>query len=258
MAMRNARSTAFSLTLIAAIAIALAASPAGAQSPRSGQALAPPKPYKVVPVTLPQPSADSSFAAFRKQILDIATRKDRGALSRMVANSFFWIGEKGDKADRKRSGIDNLAEAAELDSEDDSGWDVLSQVTGDPTLELFPERKGVMCSPAGPTLDEKAAGQLAKATATRPDEWGYATKPGLDVRAAPRPDAAVVEKLAGIQLIRMMPDDAPGAETTFLRVVTPSGKLGFVHAEFVKTFPESQLCYLKDASGWKIAGLIGG
>jgi hypothetical protein len=280
--MTRARSTCAWLVLMAVAVIAIVALPAGAEPPGPGlasepdrqpprgpaqsapqpaqpraQGVATPKPYKVIPVTLPRPSNDPSFAAFRNQILDIADRKDRVALASLVVNNFFWMGENGDKANKKKSGIDNLAKVAELDAKDGSGWEALSQVVGDPTLEPFPARKGVTCSPAGPTLNEKAANQVAKDTGTRPEEWGYTIKPGLDAHAAAQSNAPVVEKLAGVQLIRVMPEDAPGAPPTFVRVVTPSGKVGFIRAEFVKTFPENQICYVKNASGWKIAGLIG-
>jgi hypothetical protein len=264
------------LLVLRAAVIALVASSASAQAPRPGQTpagarpsaaaqarpsaqkIAPPKPYRVIAVTLAEPFGDPTFEAFRKDVLDIASRRDRAALARVVASTFFWLGEKGDKANKRKSGIDNLAEAAELDSADGSGWEALTQVVGDATLEPFPERKGILCSPAGPTLDQKAAEQLFKSTGTQPFEWSYTTRPGLDAHAAPQGDAPLVEKLAGIQLVRVVPDDAPGGSTTFVRVVTPGGKLGFIQAEFVKTFPESQICYVKDARGWKIAGLVGG
>jgi hypothetical protein len=238
-------------------AIALAVSSAAAQVPRPGAKVAPPKPYRAIPVTLPKPSADPGFAAFRKEVLDIAGRKDRAALARVVASTFFWLVEKGDKANRKKSGIDNLAEAAELDAADGSGWEALIQVVGDPTLESFPGRKGVMCSPADPGLDQRAAERLFRATGTQPFEWAYTTRPGVEARAAPQADAPVVETLAGIQLIRIMSHDAPSAPTTFVRVVTPGGKLGYAPADSVNGW-QSQICYVKDARGWKIAGLVGG
>jgi hypothetical protein len=43
--------------------------------------MAPPKPYKPVAVTLPQPYNDPSFEAFRKQLGEIASHKDRAALA---------------------------------------------------------------------------------------------------------------------------------------------------------------------------------
>src|SRR5580704_16133384 len=96
-----------SLALSAFVTLACAVAPADAQAPRPGQAppppaqrgpappppqaqrSAPPKPYKAVPVTLAAPSNDPSFEAFRKQLADIANRKDRAALTRVVvANNF--------------------------------------------------------------------------------------------------------------------------------------------------------------------------
>ena len=43
-----------------------------------------------------------------------------------------------------------------------------------------------------------------------------------------------------------------------LRIVTPSGKLGYVTADAINPLGSDQLCYAKDAAGaWKIAGFIG-
>ena len=52
---------------------------------------APPPPYKPVAIALPQPVADDSFDAMRKQIGEAAQRKDRAALTKLVvARGFFW------------------------------------------------------------------------------------------------------------------------------------------------------------------------
>jgi hypothetical protein len=279
------------LLLSAVIAVAAAALPAHAQAPRPGQLApgpgqasppvqppqaqapgqrgpapqqqaqqpAPPKPYKPIPVTLPQPYNDPSFAAFRKQLGDIAGRKDRPALTRLIVSSnFFWMGEKGDKADKKKSSIDNLAAAIDLDGKDGSGWETLTAAANEATLEPVPERKGIMCGPASPTFDEAAAERVAKDTGTDPGEWGYARKPGIEVRAAGQPNASIIEKL-GQNLVRILPEEsaASAAEQPFLRVVTPAGKVGFVLEEFISPLGTDQICYFKDASGWKIAGYAG-
>ena len=67
---------------------ALAQQPAPAQQP-AAPALAPPQPYKPVTIKLPSPVADPSFVAFRKQVGDIAQKKDRAAMAKLVAASFF-------------------------------------------------------------------------------------------------------------------------------------------------------------------------
>jgi hypothetical protein len=129
--------------------------------------MAPAKPYKPVPVVLPRPASDASFEAFRKELGEIASRKDRGALaSKVVDKGFFWIAEKGDKASKRKSGIDNLAAAIGLNSQDGAGWEILADAADEATLEGLPDKKGVMCSPAAPVFNHKAAEQTAKTTGT--------------------------------------------------------------------------------------------
>jgi hypothetical protein len=252
--------------LLVSVAMTLAAGlyPLAAQS-QSGAAqgqVATPKPYKPVAVTPPKAVADPSFEAFRKQLGDIAARKDKAALAALVAPGFFRIGDEGkDKADKKKSGIDNLAAAIELGAADGSGWDALAAAASDPSMEAFPQRQGVMCGPAMPTFDDNAFQQLLKGTGTEDFEWGYTTGP-VDVRSAAAAGAPVSEKIGTI-LVRILPDDqgasaSPTAPAPALRIVPPSGKTGYVSAEAIRPLGSDQLCYMKDGSGWKIAGYIGG
>src|SRR5262249_32676026 len=83
------------------------------QQPPQQQAppLAPPKPYKVVPITLPKPMGDASHAAFLKQLAGIAQKKDKAALGRLIAKDFFWFPDEKDVADKRKSGIENLSKA---------------------------------------------------------------------------------------------------------------------------------------------------
>jgi hypothetical protein len=43
-----------------------------------------------------------------------------------------------------------------------------------------------------------------------------------------------------------------------MKIVTPSGKTGFIPIDALAPLGNEQLCYAKDASGWKITGFIGG
>ena len=268
----------------AALAFALVGTCASAQAPRPGQLapgpgqsappgprgpgagappVAPAKPYKPVAVTMPQPYSDPSFEAFRKQIADVASRKDRAGLTKLLGNTFFWMGERGDRANKRKPPIDNLAAAIDLDGKDGAGWEILTEAANETTLEPVPDRKGVMCSPASPSYDQKAAAQNAKATSTDFGDWGFPTKGAVDVHAAPQASAPVIEKLGSI-LVRVMPEEPPpGAQGNapppdFVRVVTPSGKVGYVPDEALASLDVDQLCYIKDAAGWKIAGYAGG
>ena len=141
-----------------------------------------PQAYKPVAIKLPQPVQDPSFAAFRKQLADIAKRKDRAALAKHVAGNFFWLTDDGkDIAQQERSGIDNLARALYLDNPDSEGWDILATFAADATGDAAPERKGVICAPGEPKLDSAAAQALGDATGTSSAFWYYPAKDGLEV-----------------------------------------------------------------------------
>jgi hypothetical protein len=226
---------------------------------QTAPAPAPIKPYQALAIAMPSPVNDPSYDAFRKQLADVAQRKDRNALARLVVSQgFFWEAENGDKADKTKPAIVNLEQAiGAFSGPQASGWEVLAQAADDPTLEALPSRAGVMCGPAGPQIDGKAFEALVTQTGTDPGDWAFPVTPNLEVRSAGQPNAPVTERL-GMHLIRVIAEPPPGnaAQTapTFVRVVTPSGRTGFVAVEAISPIGFDQLCYIKDASGWKIAG----
>ena len=216
---------------------------------------APVKPYNPVAVKLPAPFNDASFVAFRKSLADIAQHKDRAALAKLiVVKGFFWLQDK-DLADPSKPGIDNLAKAIGLDAPSGDGWDIVAQAAEEPTAA--PQREGIFCAPASPSFDPQAFTNLLRATGTETDatEWGYPADNGVEVRAAAQPNAPVIDKL-GLYFVRVIPDGA-GAPS-FLHVALPNGKSGFVVATAIMPLATDQICYTKDANGWKIAGYEGG
>ena len=234
------------------------------QQTQQQQQPAPPAPYQPVAISAPAPIGDPSFEAFRKQVADIAKRKDRNALARLiVAQGFFWDGEQGDKADKRRPGIDNLAKALNLTAKDGSGWETLAGYVSDPTGSSPQHRQNVTCAPGDPVFDGKALEALVKSSRTEDFDWGFPTQPNVEVRGGPQPNAPVIDKL-GLHFVRVMPENpqsAPPANQPppALRIVAPSGKVGYVAAEAISPLGSDQLCYVKDAGGaWKIAGFIGG
>ena len=230
----------------------------GQTAPPQQPAAAAAKPYKAVAIAAPAAVADPSFEAFRKQLGPIAEKKDRKALAGLVVPNFFWMGEKGDKADKKKSGIENLAKAIQLDGKEAPGWELLGAASADPTGTPFPDRKDTICSPADPTFNAQELEALAKATGTEEGDWAYPTQTGLEVHSGPQPNSPVIEKL-GLHFVRVMEDNAPGnQQSPMLKVVTPSGKTGFVPAEALSPLGSDQLCFTKEAAGWKISGFIGG
>ena len=222
------------------------------------QQMAAPKPYKVVAISAPPMVNDPSFEAFRKQMAAAAEKKDRKALAEMVSKSFFWMGEKGDRADKKKPGIENLAKAIGLDAKDGSGWETITGFASDPTGMPFPDKKDTICAPAEPQFDAKELEALAKATGTEEGDWAFPTQPGLEMRAAAQPNAAVVEKL-GMHFIRVMDDgNEPSGDNPMIKVVAPSGKVGFVPADAISPLGNDAMCYTKEGGAWKIAGFLGG
>jgi hypothetical protein len=222
------------------------------------QQAAAPKPYKVVAISAPPMMNDPSFEAFRKQMTAAAEKKDRKALADMVSKNFFWMGEKGDRADKKRPGIDNLAKAIGLDAKDGSGWDTITGFASDPTGMPFPERKDTICAPADPQFDGKELEALAKATGTEETDWAFPMQPGLEMRAAAQPNSPVVEKF-GMHFIRVMEDGTePSGDNPMIKVVAPSGKVGFVPADAISPLGNDAMCYAKEGGAWKITGFLGG
>lgn len=220
--------------------------------------VAPPAPYTALAVSPPKPSADANLAAFRKELIAIAQKKDRAALAKLViAKDFFWLKEDGNAAGKK-TGIEALATALSLAAKDGSGWETLAEFAGDETAAAYPDRPNTVCSPAGPEFDVAALEKLVEATKTDIGDWGFIAANDIEVRAAAQANSPVVEKL-GMIFVRVMPDTAPNASQEFMRVVAPSGKVGFVAAEAINPLGSDQLCYGKDAAGaWKIVGMIGG
>jgi hypothetical protein len=167
-------------------------------------------------------------------------------------------------ASKRKSGIDNLVAAIGLDSQDGDGWETLAAAADDATLAPIPAKKGVLCSPAGPVYDQKAAEQTAKSTGTSPKDWGFPVKGSLDVHVAEQPGSPVIEKVGSI-LVRILPEgplpgagDAPLPEpgSYFVRIVTPAGRLGYVADDTISALDSDRLCFVKDAGGWKITGYV--
>jgi hypothetical protein len=232
----------------------------GGPPPQQAQQPAPPPPapYTALSVAPPKPSTDASLAAFRKDLVAIAQKKDRAALAKLVlAKDFFWLKEEGNAAGKK-SGIDALATALKLASKDGSGWEMLGELASDETAADYPDRPNTVCSPAGPDFKPDDLEKLVTATKTDLGDWGFTAAENIEVRSAAQANSPVIEKI-GMIFVRVMPDTAPNASQDFMRIVTPSGKVGFVAAEAINPLGSDQLCFGKDAAGaWKIVGMIGG
>jgi hypothetical protein len=240
---------------VAAATMALSVATAGAED-----AAPKPRAYKPIAIELPQPIKDSSFITFRKQIADIAKRKDRAALAKVVASNFFWTTDEGkDINDKARSGVDNLVRALYLDNPETEGWDILAAFAAEATADPSMQRKGVICGPGEPKFDTAAAAELGQATGTTSASWYYPVSDGIPVRGGLPPSSPTVGKLA-MHLVWIYPDESPAgaANAETVRIVLPSGQFGYVPADALLPLPGDLLCYVKDGKAWTIAGYFGG
>ena len=232
------------------------------QPPQQHKPTAPVKPYQPVATTLPTTITDASFEAFRRQLGEVAIRKDSAGLKKLlVAQGFFWKTEKGEKADKKKPAFDYLTAALLLDAKDGSGWDQLAAFAFDPTAAPVSAVKDVICSPADPGFKDEELESLLKTTQTSLEEWGYPLINGIEVRSGRLLNSPVIGTL-GLHFVRVLVDgtvvNTTPAQLPTLQVATPSGKTGFVPAFTLAPLGNDQLCYRKEADGWKIGGYIGG
>jgi len=231
-------------------------------SPTQRDQPSPPKPYKPVSIKMPAAVDDSSFTEFRKKLLAAAKAKNLSALRGLVVDTgFFWLREDdaADAAETNKSPLDNLARAIGLKAADGSGWEILASFAEDDSAAELPGRGDVVCAPADPTYSTTDFENLLENTETDAYEWGFPFTDDVVIRSGPKPDAPVVAKL-GLNLVRIYPDEKQpdsGPEADAVRVVAPSGKLGYVPIDAIAAFGNDQMCYQKRSDVWKIVGYIG-
>jgi hypothetical protein len=246
--------------VLAAAALLCAASAAMGQTPPAAPQpppQAPAKPYNKVTLSMPARVSDPALDALRKQIADIAQRKERAALAPLiVSQGFFWEREAGSGADDKKSALDNFAAAVGLDAKDGSGWEAVADYAAEPTAAQVGDRKDLVCAPVMPSFSDEEFLDIVKATDTDPAEWGFPLKDGIEAHETAKPDSKVVEKL-GMHFVRVMPDFGATESDLLLRIVTPAGKVAYIRADELSPLGIDQLCYLKEGNAWKIAGYVG-
>ena len=150
-----------------------------------------------------------------------------------------------------------------LDADDGSGWEILAGFAAETSAGPLPGRAPIICAPAIPQFNEEARGELIDSTQSDGLEWNYPRAAGLQVRAAPQANAAVVETL-GLNFVRVLgfeekDSDTDPARNSWARVATPSGKAGFVAPNSLMSSYADRLCYAKEGnSPWRIVGYVGG
>lgn len=259
------------------VAALLFAAPVAAQAPRppasKSPALPAQQPYTPVAVTIRAAPDDPALAAFRNELTAVAKRRVFAELAKLVVpRGLFWDRDFADGFDAKKSSAENFAAAIKLEQGQGTGWNTLMALAAEAVGGPVPARPGVVCAPAKPDFDEIEFDRLIAATRSQARDWATARAAGAELRAAPRPNAPVIEKLA-MHLLRVAGDEAgendPDAarqavlrqdllRQAWARVIAPSGRVGFVAPATLLPLQSERLCYAKDITGrWRIAGYIG-
>ncbi len=142
----------------------------------------------------------------------------------------------------------------------DSGWAAIAGYANDPTASPLPDRQGVICAPADPTIDPKAFEALRRAR--RPSRRSGAIRPRMASTCAARRSR-----------IRRSPKSSAfiwcACCPTALQPTTPTSRVparraavgqrpAIVPEDMISGLGGDAMCYSKGPSGWKIAGYFGG
>ena len=207
---------------------------------------------------------DPSFVAFRDRMREIIRSRDRARWRGAVSPQFRFLKDLGGGFDKRKSAVQNAEDAMRFDSVGEDGKP--DRNAGWKTLEAFFARpfghsdiaQRSLCAPARPRYNEKAFEALLKRTDTSAlGDW-EAIGPNVNVHAAPRHTSPVIEQ-TGLIFIRTEHRQSDGALRGWKRVVTPSGKPGFIREDSISSIFEAQLCAAKNNRGeWRIVYWVGG
>jgi len=124
----------------------------------------------------------TSFEAFRKQIADIAGKKDRAAWRAVVAQKFFWIPEDKDVADASKAGSTTSRPRLVLKATTHPAGPV-GRYAQETTADPHPQQTGAICGPGEPAFDDKAAEDSPRPP-TPNGRMGLSGQAGIEVRSA--------------------------------------------------------------------------
>lgn len=250
------------------VAVAVAASPAFAQSPPS-------KPYKAVAASYDRPD-DPGLAAIFKDTRAAVDAKDVAALAALVSDGFVAlecaanplkpcapgkakaIGAKiARPLDRLRLAFccegkvsPDTPEAAQ----NDTMFAILAaNLGGDPGVN--PDAKGQFCAPALPRFDRARAAAAAKAAGVEPENLRVASAE-IPLRAKPAPTAEITTRLDPGDLAPIVTDLTANIPSGWNAIALPDGAIGYTDALGLDELTPGAICFGKVKDRWKIVATI--
>jgi hypothetical protein len=214
---------------------------------------------------------DAAFEAMLSRFADAVAKKDEQALFALVGPMFVWTleGALTDEFDPGRDAVHNFkvvfgfrAVGATQDGAVDSGpfWEALAAFAQDKSFYKATDSGSRICGPIGANAaDEDAFDRARNKVATGDDavSW-YFTLGDTSVLKAPDDRAPPIAKVGKmiLPLLGTAPvakEGEPAPASTFLEVLLPSGKSGWVAAAAARPLAAERLCYARSSSGeWRI------
>jgi hypothetical protein len=138
-------------------------------------------------------------------------------------------------------------------------WDVLTAFAADGSYSQVTEGGNLVCSPISAEFDDEEYQRAREAIEPDDDgvEW-YFTTTEVTVTKSPDNHSQPIGQLNGIAvpLLDVFPaavENQPTPPATYVKILMPSGKVGWIPAEVARPLSSDRLCYAKTPSGeWKI------
>jgi hypothetical protein len=216
-------------------------------------------------------SPDAAFDAMHARFAAAVAKKDQQALFALVGPTFVWTldGALTDEFDLGRDALHNFkvvfgfrAVGADTDGGVDKGpfWDALKAFVDDTAYYKSNASGKSVCGPLlayviDSDVRDKAIGRIA--AVDEGVEW-YFTLGDTPVLKAPGDRGPPIAKVGtvALPLVSTFPVAKPGEAPpvpSFLEVLLPSGKTGWIAAAAAKPLAAERLCYAKTVAGeWKI------
>ena len=250
----------------AALAFVLAIAPGPALAVKSVR-------YPEVKVEIAEPArTDAAFDAMRKALAEAVAAKDAAALFRLVGPTFVWTveSESTEEFDMGRDALHNFKVAfgfrpfgQDADGPVEGGpfWDALAEIVKDAGVVRPLENGNLLCGPITATVVSDAALAQAKKRIETQDEtadW-YHTLAETPVMKAPGDAGPPISRIGRIAVPVLdvhppAPEGQPAPPITYLQILLPTGKTGWIAFAAARPLVRDQLCFAKTVSGeWKIA-----
>ena len=225
-------------------------------------------PYPEVKVILSKSyKPDAAFEKMHAAFAGAVAKKDASGLFALVGPTFVWTlnGAMVDNFDLGRDAVHNFkivfgfrqyGKDTDGGVEDGPFWDALASFATDAAYYQATDSGNLICGPMAMEIaDDEIFEQTRKKIETGESgaDW-YFTISDVAVAKAPGDSGPPVGKLGTVAVpVLAQSPQTPNAQPTYVQILMPSGKPGWIPISAVRPLNNNRLCYAKTASGeWRI------